>query len=1056
MTQPPLIDALRRLAGPGPDDRPDADLLARFVTAHDPAAFEALVRRYGGLVWGICRRRLRDAHAAEDAFQTTFLALARHAGAIKKPGTLGAWLHRVAVRCTAAVRTPREPMSALPPDLPAKGPGPDAAIEGRDLERAIDAEIDALPEPFRLAFVLCEIEERSAADAARALGCPVGTVESRLTRARERLRSRLARRGVTVGALTGLGLAAGAVPPAARAAAVALGTGTAPVPVARATLADQAARTPLVKTAVGYGLAGGFVLVGVVGVGGLLWALSRPPAPINPNPVTASPRPAAAAELAVPDPLPARRNRDGYPLPPEAIARVGDSWLRHGAVPEHLAFSEDGKFLATGAPGDPWLRVWDMAARRPRAHLPLVGGEVPLAVALSADGLVLRAVIRAADGVQVREYDTFRSRETVRRAIRGEVDAGAFHPDGRRVAVVGGRELRLIDAATGEQRWWTEADGKQIEVAFAGPGRVAVLSTDADRVRLFHAATGDQLGEIVEPHGRLSSAAFSADGQTMAVWKTGLQRGQDGVQVWDVPTRKLVRTITTPQAPNGPAPSGLAVAPDGSRVAVFATTGSATLWPARATGKGARLVAFAPVAGRFSADGAVLATACSNGVAEVLDGKTGKVHPTGLGDAWVPNPIAFGAGGDRLLLEGYERWIDWPDGGAGAPRLISSGPTPGAWGVSTEGTRHWADLSPDRSVVARCVAVDPDEGEFALELLDAATRARRKSIPLDGLPQLPMFAPNGKTVYAVVNRHIFGWDIETGRQVMKSTEPAGELVYSLRVSPDGRYLASSINFLGVSRNGSIRVWDAATGQPLISAPPVHGSWHVAFSPDGKRFAAVVAVGPGQPAKADREIRVWDLETRHVTATFPGFGGQPAFSPDGRTLAVTRENEVVLLEMATGKVRHTFRHTAVVATALAWRADGRVLAAASPEAPIYLWDVAGDRTGNVPTWNPAAAGEQWLVLTGTDAGSAFRALRQLWAAPKEAADLLRTRVPVGADARLAACACEALELPATAEGKAVLTQWAAGPADAPRTREARESLRRLNAAAQAPPGERGRG
>ena len=76
---PPVLDALRRLAGAGSADVSDADLLARYVHGHDTAAFEALVRRHGGLVWGACRRRLRDPHAAEDAFQTTFLALARHA-----------------------------------------------------------------------------------------------------------------------------------------------------------------------------------------------------------------------------------------------------------------------------------------------------------------------------------------------------------------------------------------------------------------------------------------------------------------------------------------------------------------------------------------------------------------------------------------------------------------------------------------------------------------------------------------------------------------------------------------------------------------------------------------------------------------------------------------------------------------------------------------------------------------------------------------------------------------------------------------------------------------
>jgi hypothetical protein len=194
----------------------------------------------------------------------------------------------------------------------------------------------------------------------------------------------------------------------------------------------------------------------------------------------------------------------------------------------------------------------------------------------------------------------------------------------------------------------------------------------------------------------------------------------------------------------------------------------------------------------------------------------------------------------------------------------------------------------------------------------------------------------------------------------------------------------------------------------------------------------------------------------VTAVFPGFDGQPAFSPDGRTLAVTRADHVALLEVVTGQVRHVFRHNGPVEPALAWRADGRVLAAASAEAPVYLWDVVGDRTANVPPWTPAVDPRLWADLTGTNAGPAFDALRQLWGHPVEAVAFLRGRVPVHADTGLAARACEALELPATDDAMQLLASWAAGPVQAPRTREARESLRRLNVALKPTSGGGGRG
>src|SRR5204862_4327679 len=82
----------------------DAQLLARYVAQRDEAAFAALVRRHGPLVLGVCRRVLRDAHAADDAFQATFLLLVRKARSLARPERLGCWLHGVACRVAARAR----------------------------------------------------------------------------------------------------------------------------------------------------------------------------------------------------------------------------------------------------------------------------------------------------------------------------------------------------------------------------------------------------------------------------------------------------------------------------------------------------------------------------------------------------------------------------------------------------------------------------------------------------------------------------------------------------------------------------------------------------------------------------------------------------------------------------------------------------------------------------------------------------------------------------------------------------------------------------------------
>ena len=187
-----LVRRLRRDAAPDAGECADAVLVARFAATRDEAAFEVLVRRHGAMVLAACRRVLGHTEDAEDAFQAAFLVLARKAAHVRRGTAVPAWLHRVAVRIARRAATRRRPTSALVSEPPAR-PAPDPT-ERSELRGLLDAEIDRLSEPFRRAFVLCYLEGLSNADAARVLGCPVGTVESRLTTARRALRDRLARR----------------------------------------------------------------------------------------------------------------------------------------------------------------------------------------------------------------------------------------------------------------------------------------------------------------------------------------------------------------------------------------------------------------------------------------------------------------------------------------------------------------------------------------------------------------------------------------------------------------------------------------------------------------------------------------------------------------------------------------------------------------------------------------------------------------------------------------------------------------------------------------------
>ncbi len=220
MTPRPLEGVLhhlrRAVTGAQAGDLTDAQLLDDFLRRRDERAFELLVWRHAAMVFAACRRVLHDRHEAEDAFQATFLVFVRKAASIRKRDSIGSWLHRVAFRIAqrARRRAAGRPGPLPGEDVPDRA-SPDEVL-WRDLRPVLEEEVNRLPEKYRRPFVLCYLEGNTNDQAARQLGCPRGTVLSRLVRGRERLRARLARRGI---ALSGSLLAAMLISRAAEAAA---------------------------------------------------------------------------------------------------------------------------------------------------------------------------------------------------------------------------------------------------------------------------------------------------------------------------------------------------------------------------------------------------------------------------------------------------------------------------------------------------------------------------------------------------------------------------------------------------------------------------------------------------------------------------------------------------------------------------------------------------------------------------------------------------------------------------------------------------------------------
>ena len=420
-----LAELVRRLRRGVPDGSgsSDAELLARFTRHRDEAAFELLVWRHGAMVLAACRRVLGQTEDAEDAFQATFLVLAKKAGAVTRGAALPAWLHQVAVRIAGRAAKSRKPALALDAEP--------AALQRTTPERVeqlgvLDEEIARLPGWLRPAVVLHYLEGHTAAEVARQLGCPTGTVESRLAAARKRLRDRLTRRGVTLpaGVLATLAthgvLAPEAVARLARAAgAFVRGGATA----AAAITGERSVR--LAKGAMTMGSGRGWaaaVLTAATVTAGVVWA-NRP------------------AEVAVDE----RIAGDDLPVAPQPTAKgekPADQLAPAGAWPLAKEMRLNFGALAGISPDSRWLLFHDQNPARflgfdfaPKRVIEFVPANTVLAVAISPDGKYL-ATAEGANGVKLRDLPTGKVVEALWPKEGLPASQVAFTPDGAKLVAV--------------------------------------------------------------------------------------------------------------------------------------------------------------------------------------------------------------------------------------------------------------------------------------------------------------------------------------------------------------------------------------------------------------------------------------------------------------------------------------------------------------------------------------------------------------------------------------------------------------------------------------------
>jgi RNA polymerase sigma factor (sigma-70 family) len=985
-----VLDHLRRLHSvSNAAQRSDRELLRAFATRNDQDAFAVVVTRHAPLVWGVCRRILGHHQDAEDAFQATFLILARRAGSVRWQSSVGGWLHTVAERL--AVRARRQAEQRRLQENEANRTPPDASL--RDLAAVVDEELRRLPAKYREPLLLHYLEGATAEAAARQLGLSRGTFYNRLTRGRELLRERLSRQGLSLTApllAAALTAEAEAASPSVIQATIRSVTGNVPEHVA-ALATETLGATGMMKLKIGLAL--GLLLGLSAGGVALLTPLSSTPSAERPAEL-----PKAEEKAAV------RVDRYGDPLPPDAVARLGTLRFRMDSEQAHgLSFTPDGKTIAI-ASGGLWL--FDAATGKRTKSLRPRGWSI-WQVALSPDGKRLLAAVQGQKPIPVKNglklksgvqiWDMATGRKTKEMELESILGLGwtaegqplvACHDKeaidlqeittgrkrrfsakdlptptwpqcaiGKRILAATGNETGFIhvwDMESGKERWTFETGGAfslfHSLILSADERWLASLTNDSpnkNTLKLWDLTTGKARRLVAADSSHLESTAFTRDGKTLGAI------GQKGVRFWDTASgRERGRLKSEGRSFNVAAVS---FAPDGKTLATMeGLCGAIHLWD--------------------------------------VDTGERKPEPEGHSTNWLPT-ASFSPDGKRVATSGgLDGTIRIWDSATGRQLLQFHRPFPNnaaSCAFSTDG-RTLVSCWNDRLLVSDAAAGSELHVLRCANMEMYLSSDLRTAIALQSPPGGiggGVYSGGMGTKFA---QEISGWDIATQKQLFRRMREFRENERRHAISPEGNVFA-----IPDATQELMHLEDVKTGERLSTFPVPKGELNpLTFSPDGRLLVleASLPAASAAPGSFTRALRMRELLTGRELLTLPVsmyLSATTAFSRDGRFLAaIAPEGDLFLWDVRRGKELHRFKGFDSLVTSLAFSPDGRRVVSGHFNSTLLVWDVPLPESTPAVKLGAESMTKAWADLAGSDASRAFRARWTLASASEEAVSFLQ--------------------------------------------------------------------